>query len=52
MSTPSELKVMSLAMVTERRAVARRSPDRAYGMLSLTRRDGAEENEPVEEEPQ
>ena len=31
------------AMVTERRAVVRLAPDRAYGMLSLPRRGEAEE---------
>jgi hypothetical protein len=31
------------AMVTERRAVVRRHPDRAYGMFSLPPRSGAEQ---------
>ena len=34
------------AMVTERRAVVRLAPDRAYGMLSLPRRGEAEEENP------
>jgi PPOX class probable F420-dependent enzyme len=34
------------AMVTERRAVVRLTPDRAYGMLSLPRRGEAREEKP------
>jgi len=38
------------AMVTERRAVVRLAPDRAYGVLGLPRHGEAEEkNEPEEE---
>ena len=33
-------------MVTERRAVVRLNPDRAYGMLSLPGRSGAAQEKP------